>query len=101
MYNILFCYETRKLVLGSLQLISTTLTQVPGCDWLETLPLSGEVGAAIEDLVDGAELELLGDCELLQDNTLESLVSLFESSLVISCAGLEFVVGIFVAVTVS
>ena len=65
-------YETRKLELGNLQLISTTLTQVPGCDWFKSLPLSGGVGVATEDLMDGAELELVGAFELLEA-TCESL----------------------------
>ncbi len=95
-HKILYGYETRKLELGNLQLISTILTQAPRCD---SLPLSGEAGTATEDLMEGAELELLGDCELLQDNTLESLISLFESSPVICCAGLEFVAGIFITVS--
>ena len=70
-------YETRKLELGNLQLISTTLTQVPGRDWFKSLPLSGEVGVATEDLMDGTELELLGAFELLE-TTCESLFSPFE-----------------------
>jgi hypothetical protein len=108
MYYKLLCYETRKLVLGSLQLISTTLTQVSGHDRLESLPLSGEVGVATEDLMEGAEFELLGDFE---DNMLESLTSLFEFRVLIStlvifalslitcCAGLEFVAGTSVIVS--
>ena len=75
---IISCYETCKLVLGSLQLISTTLRQVvPGRDWFKSLPLSGEVGVATEDLMDGAEFELLGAFELLEA-TCESLFSPFE-----------------------
>ena len=74
----IMAYETRKLELGNLQLISTTLTQVvPGCDWFKSLPLSGEVGVATKDLMDGAELELLGAFELLEA-TCESLLPPFE-----------------------
>ena len=94
-------------MLGSLQLISTTLTQVPGRDRLKSVPLSGVVGVATEDLMEGAELELLGDFELLEDTVSESLTLLLEFwvlfssliifaliSLVTCCIGLDFEAGI-------